>query len=131
VQLALPGDFTSTVESVVRCRDNGPLIAAAATLWIKPDDLVIDATYGRGKFWTCYRPERLVMHDIALDGVDFRHLPEADRSVDAVVFDPPYVAPGGRDTSSQRGRLDNGGFIKPHKGKGYEMVIVAVGSRRW
>ena len=62
-----------TVQSVVRCPTNGPLLAAAAQLWIADDDLVVDVTYGRGMFWTHYRPGRLVAHDLALDGVDFRH----------------------------------------------------------
>lgn len=89
-----------TVESVVRCQTNGPLLAAAATLWIKPDDLVVDVTYGRGLFWTHYRPRRFVAHDRIVDGVDFCQLPEADQSVDVVVFDPPYISMGGRETST-------------------------------
>lgn len=84
-----------TVQSVVRCQENGPLIAAAAQLWIKPGDVVMDVTYGRGLFWTRYRPEHLVCHDLRTDGVDFRHLPEADAFADVVVFDPPYITMGG------------------------------------
>lgn len=94
--MAMPG----TVESVVRSHDNGPLLAAAAQLWIGPDELVMDVTYGRGNFWTDYRPARLITHDLALDGVDFRQLPEADGTVDVVVFDPPYIPQGGRTTST-------------------------------
>lgn len=93
-------NLPNTVESVVKTRRNGPLIAAAATLWISDTDEVLDVTYGRGKFWDEYRPQNLATHDIALDGVDFRQLPEADESVDVVVFDPPYIAQGGRDTST-------------------------------
>jgi len=104
------------VESVVRCQANGPLIATAAQLWIRPDDLVVDVTYGNGLFWTHYRPARLVTHDLALDGVDFRQLPEPDASVDVVVFDPPYIPQGGRETSTLRddARItagSNGGFL--------------------
>lgn len=88
------------VRSVVRSQTNGPLLQTAAKLWVAPGDLVVDVTYGLGNFWTLYRPERLVAHDLYTgDGVDFRDLPEADESVDVVVFDPPYVAPGGRDSS--------------------------------
>jgi hypothetical protein len=88
------------VESVVRSRRNGPLIAQAAKLWIQDDDIVLDVTYGRGRFWTEFKPTNLITHDIALDGVDFRALPEPDESVDVVVFDPPYVSIGGRTTST-------------------------------
>lgn len=89
-----------TVQSVVTSRTNGPLIAAAAELWIGPEDLVVDVTYGKGNFWTVVRPHNLVTHDLGLDGVDFRHLPELDGSVDVLVLDPPYIAQGGRETST-------------------------------
>jgi len=106
----------TTVESVVRCQRNGPLIAIAAQLWIRPHDHVVDVTYGRGLFWTHYRPAHLTAHDLTLDGVDFRHLPEADASVDVVVFDPPYIPQGGRETSTLRNTAgitagSNGGFL--------------------
>jgi hypothetical protein len=104
--LFLPG----VVESVIRCHDNGRLIALAAQLWIRPGDHVLDVTYGRGGFWTRYRPAHLTIHDLELDGVDFRQLPEADSSVDVVVFDPPYIAPGGRTTSTIPDFLDRYGI---------------------
>lgn len=91
-----------TVQSVVKSRTNGPLIAAAAQLWIEDGDRVLDVTYGLGKFWSEYRPEDLTTHDLALDGVDFRALPEADQSIDVVVFDPPYIPQGGRETSGEQ-----------------------------
>ena len=102
MSMALP----STVQSVIHTQQNGPLIAAAATLWINDDKLVLDVTYGRGNFWTVYRPANLTTHDIAIDGVDFRSLPEPDGAVDVVVFDPPYIAQGGRETSTLPGFLD-------------------------
>ena len=102
-----------TILSVINERRNGPLIAAAASLWIKPDDLVVDVTYGRGRFWTDYRPANLVCHDIDPrlgDGVDFCELPEDDESVDVVVFDPPYISVGGRNTSTVPDMLDRYGL---------------------
>lgn len=102
----LPLELAGTVQSVVTTRTNGPLIAAAAVLWIKPDDLVVDVTYGEGNFWTHYQPDRLVAHDLFKgDGVDFRALPELDGSVDVVIFDPPYIAQGGRETSTTQDML--------------------------
>jgi hypothetical protein len=99
------GDRTVTargpVPSVVR-GTNGVLIAHAARLGYLggPDDVVLDVTYGRGKWWTRYRPKNLIAHDLALDGVDFRHLPEADNSVRVVCFDPPYITTGKREMST-------------------------------
>jgi hypothetical protein len=112
LSMAMP----ETVQSVVRCQENGPLIAAAAQLWIKDTDLVVDMTYGRGLFWTKYRPARLVGHDLITDGVDFRQLPEADGTVDVAVFDPPYISPGGRTTSTLDGRGGDAGDFNERYG---------------
>lgn len=60
LSMAMPG----TVQSVVQCRENGPLLATVATLWIGADELVVDATYGtqqRGR--TCRYLERRAPRD--------------------------------------------------------------------
>lgn len=93
---------TGPVSSVVR-GSNGVLIATAARLGYLggPNSTVLDVTYGRGLWWTMYRPPNLARHDrFTLDGVDFRQLPEADNSVEIVCFDPPYISTGSRETSS-------------------------------
>lgn len=120
-------DVSAAVESVIRCRTNGPLVAAVAALWIEPADAVMDVTYGKGNFWTVYRPDNLITHDLALDGVDFRELPEADGSVDVVVFDPPYIAQGGRDTSTVPDFLDRYGLVDVPKTAPELMVLIAAG----
>jgi tRNA G10 N-methylase Trm11 len=76
---------------------NGVLIAEVARLSYLggPDTTVLDTTYGRGSFWTCYRPPGLVR-----TVSDFRQLPHPDASVEVVVFDPPYISTGNRATSS-------------------------------
>lgn len=82
-----------SVRSAHRWRSNGELLAAVAHVgYLRPaTDDVLDPTYGRGLWWTHVRPARLTTHDLALDGVDFRALPEPSASVDVVAFDPPYV----------------------------------------
>lgn len=88
--------FPVAIPSVQDWPSNGHLIADVVELgYIQPDDTVLDVTYGRGNWWTRHRPTHLVEHDLALDGVDFRDLPESDGSVDVVAFDPPYVPQGG------------------------------------
>lgn len=52
-------------------------------------------TYGRGMWWRKFTPDPFAYHDIALDGVDFRALPEADSSWPTVCFDPPYLPRSG------------------------------------
>jgi hypothetical protein len=67
---------------------------------------VLDVTYGEGKWWERYRPKHLTAHDLhKLDGIDFRHLPEPDSSVDTVCYDPPYVPAGGAPTRTDAGRF--------------------------
>lgn len=81
-------------------RTNAALIADAHRLgYIAADDRVLDVTYGRGRFWSEWRPTLLVGHDIdplfAPHGpADFTALPYADHSWDVVVFDPPYKLNG-------------------------------------
>jgi tRNA G10 N-methylase Trm11 len=80
---------------------NAELIRDVAKLgYIRQTDTVLDPTFGNGVWWKLFLPDYLIAHDIAMDGVDFALLPEADQSVDVVAFDPPYVAPGGRSTST-------------------------------
>jgi hypothetical protein len=84
-----------TVLAAHRWTTNGHLIADVATLYLCETDVVIDATYGRGRWWTVHRPANLVAHDLhTVDGVDFRRLPEADGSADVVALDPPYKLNG-------------------------------------
>lgn len=61
---------------------------------------VLDTTYGKGGWWTRYRPDRLV---VPPEGTDFRDLPYEDRSFDTVCFDPPYIDTGGTETSTVAG----------------------------
>ncbi|QXC59347.1 hypothetical protein KSP35_13135 [Aquihabitans sp. G128] len=85
---------------------NGHLIEDVARLgYLRADWLTLDPTHGRGVWWSRWRPERLVAHDLdpakAPDGpADFTDLPYPDGHFDAVTFDPPYMAPGGRKTTS-------------------------------
>jgi hypothetical protein len=99
-----------TVQSVVQSQRNGPLIAAAAQLWINDGAQVLDLTYGRGNFWTEYRPAYLVTNDLdpetaAEHNEDFCKTSWPGASFDVVVFDPPYIARGGVDTSTVPGFL--------------------------
>lgn len=65
---------------------------------------IMDVTYGRGLWWPWLmnggRAHGFTSHDLKHDGVDFRQLPEPDESMDVIAYDPDYVAPGGRKTST-------------------------------
>jgi len=68
--------------------------------YLNDDDVVLDPTYGKGRFWGLWRPARLVASDIkgnglAVNCVDFTNMVAYfDNKFDAVVFDPPYKLGG-------------------------------------
>lgn len=78
---------------------NAELIATVAPMYLEGNS-VLDVTYGKGLWWKRYRPEVFEKHDLEVDGVDFRALPEGDRSWDVVCYDPPYIPQGGVVTST-------------------------------
>jgi hypothetical protein len=96
---------------VQKWRTNSELIQAIFEIHVnsKPwamvpgGPVVMDVTFGRGTWWHWRREEyvvRFTAHDLKIDGVDFRALPEPDESVDVVAYDPPYVSTGGKATST-------------------------------
>ena len=93
-------------------RNNAELIADAARLGYI-GARVLDPTYGRGKWWTVFRPAELVAHDLRQTGVDYTALPAELRRADfdTVAFDPPYVVMGGRSTTSAHDFTDRYGLI--------------------
>lgn len=89
-----------TVLAAHRWANNGALIADVARLYLDRSMVALDPTWGRGLWWTEWRPDDLATHDWKIDKVDFRKLPEDDATFDLVAFDPPYVCTGGRKTST-------------------------------
>jgi hypothetical protein len=87
-------------------RTNGELIADVAKLWFSKTRITLDPTYGKGTFWTVWRPRKLVACDKVRRksplgrSVDFRRLPFKDRQFSQVVFDPPYKLNGRPDLDS-------------------------------
>jgi hypothetical protein len=79
---------------------NAELVKDIASLYLDEDYEMADLTFGRGIWWKKWRPKNLVCHDIRIDGVDFTALPEPDDTYDAVAYDPPFISPGGRKTST-------------------------------
>ncbi len=77
---------------------NGHLIEGCARLgYLHADQVVLDATFGRGVFWNTWRPDRLVTLDkrTAADvRGDFTRLPFPAATFDAVVLDGPYKLNG-------------------------------------
>lgn len=98
---------------------NAELIADCHQLgYLRDTDTVLDPTYGQGTWWNVWRPAKLTAFCRAEDGSDFRHLPRCDATFDAIAYDPPYVCPGGRSTSTigemhDRYGMNEGGSTDP------------------
>lgn len=99
-------------------RTNAELIAAVCDRlgYIRPDDAVLDMTYGRGVWWKKWRPHQLVTNDLNADvpamfHEDFRSMHFEPATFDAIAFDPPYSAAGGAATSTIPGYLERYGRV--------------------
>jgi hypothetical protein len=92
---------------------NGHLIADVAELGYL-DGTVLDATHGRGTFWTIWQPERLITNDFnptlsADHHQDYRAFDFLDGSFDATVYDPPYKLNGTPTNDAMDDRYGTGG----------------------
>jgi hypothetical protein len=82
---------------------NADMIADVARLgYLRADWRTLDATFGRGRWWTKWRPRHLVTVDRSKGDpqlrADFRNLPFPAGRFDVVAYDPPYKlngTPGG------------------------------------
>jgi hypothetical protein len=118
--------------------DNSALIASIAPLYLTGS--VLDVTYGRGVWWRRFSPASLGKHDLVLDGVDFRALPDEDESWDAVCFDPPYIPTRAAHTASPllKGRFRPSYGLETPRTRVELDTLIAAGlaecarvSRRW
>ena len=86
------GHATSDVIMSAHVGGNADVFPQILSLHVPKGSVVADVTWGRGVFWRNV-PEGfydIKATDISM-GVDCRNLPYADRSVDCVVLDPPYM----------------------------------------
>ena len=76
---------------------NAAVFRKILELYVAPDSVVADVTYGKGAFWREVPAGRYRLRATDLrDGIDCRQLPYGDGSIDCVVLDPPYMhSPGG------------------------------------
>jgi len=91
------GESTNDLVMSAYIGTNDVVFPQVLSLYVKPQSTVADVTYGRGVFWKNVPPNvyNLLASDLST-GVDCRNLPYEDKSIDCVVFDPPYMhTPGG------------------------------------
>lgn len=73
-------------------QNNEDIFPLILSLYVPIGAEIADVTYGKGVFWKKVKKDDYTLHfsDIKT-GVDCRHLPYADASMDCVVLDPPYM----------------------------------------
>jgi hypothetical protein len=95
------GYASSTVAHTAHTGDNSQLFPIILNLHVHPGSRIADVTYGTGVFW---RDVDVSKYDFLPSdlktGVDARDLPYDDDSLDACVFDPPYMEGLYRKTSA-------------------------------
>ena len=82
---------------------NAAMIADMHRLgYLRAEDRILDPTYGRGTWWRVWTPPFLTarVRGSADPDWDFTRMEYEDCVFDAITFDPPYVSPGGRNTST-------------------------------
>lgn len=86
------GIATANVVMSAHVADNAEVFPQVLALHVEKGATVADLTYGKGVFWRNVPADayRLLPSDLKL-GQCWRALPYANASVDAVVFDPPYM----------------------------------------
>ncbi|MCB8950915.1 MAG: site-specific DNA-methyltransferase [Ardenticatenales bacterium] len=97
------GEPTSDLVVSAYVGGNAEVFPRILALHIPPGAVIADVTYGKGVFWRNV-PQGLYTikaTDIAM-GVDCRHLPYPDTSIDCVVLDPPYMEGFYRRANSQK-----------------------------
>lgn len=100
--------------------NNDAVFARLMALHVPPGATVADVTYGKGSFWKRIRPGtyNLLPTDLKT-GTDSRQLPYEPSSIDAVVFDPPYIEGFYRPTG-QRAMAGRYGDFRDRFSSGHE-----------
>ena len=76
---------------------NDKIFPRILELYVKPQSVVADVTFGKGVFWRNVPDNRYYLRPTdLLTGTDCRDLSYEDSEIDCVVLDPPYMhSPGG------------------------------------
>lgn len=86
------GKPTSSVVTSCHLGDNSGIFPSILSLHVPEGSVVADITYGRGVFWKNVRKDsyRVLASDLKI-GTSWENLPYESQSIDAIVFDPPYM----------------------------------------
>lgn len=127
------GETTTQTILSASVAGNAEVFADVAALHLPAGCRVADVTYGKGVFWKkvpigCYhlqfsdlnaKVERDERHDVEVeDGVDARALPFEEASLEALVFDPPYMEGLFRSQTSHLAGAGSHGAFRSHYSDG-------------
>lgn len=130
------GRATSNLIASAHVGTNPEIFKDIMALHVPDGAKVADVTYGKGVFWRDVPPKRYkVLPSDIETGVDCRNLPYTDRSIDAVVLDPPYMEGFFRRRTSQkaaggthaafRNYYSNGGEAQGKNGPRWADAVIA------
>jgi hypothetical protein len=86
------GISTSDVVMSAHVGDNSGIFPEILKLHVAEGSVIADVTYGLGVFWKYVDKSKYTLLPSDLkSGVDWCNLPHTDSSLDALVFDPPYM----------------------------------------
>ena len=98
------GTLSVMLTSVYESRKDAPLVAGLIALHAPKAEVIVDTTYGGGRFWTREvigidrNPQRA--HTLC---ADYTMLPFRDASVDVLAFDPPHIPDSGKPRQKAMG----------------------------
>ena len=124
------GTATSALVVSAHVGTNADVFPEVLRLHVAPGARIADVTYGKGVFWRKVREEdyRLLGTDIAT-GVDCRALPYGAATLDAVVFDPPYMEGFFRSGGTTKAGEGTHNTFRDHYSNGDELP--QDGSKKW
>lgn len=75
---------------------NADFFPSVLSIYAKPNDRILDMTYGKGVFWSKVDRSvyRLTTNDLVMPAdtsLDFRDTKMPDASFEGIIFDPPYA----------------------------------------
>lgn len=124
------GVATSALVVSAHVGTNSEVFPEVLSLHVAAGARIADVTYGKGVFWRRVREEDydLLATDIA-NGVDCRALPYGAATLDAVVFDPPYMEGFFRRGGTTKAGEGTHNTFRDHYSNGDELP--QDGSKKW
>ncbi|MDE2815776.1 MAG: DNA methyltransferase [Chloroflexota bacterium] len=115
------GVSTSNAILSAHVSGNADVFAQILRLHVPEGAIVADVTWGKGVFWQKVHQGLYDIRatDIAM-GVDCRDLPYADREIDCVVLDPPYMEGFYRNQANQKAGGGSHSAFREHYSNGDE-----------